>query len=128
MKLLFLALLASLPLSRWQSRVHVDCLEVNTVYDPKDGRTKFEQVLIWERLPANGQYRIREWYMLTEMNSIGIPYKTEGGQWEAVVPTKKGSVKVYTDLYRETETPYDPERLDQKSLDPKYRLLLPKGK
>ena len=127
MKLLAILLLAGVPLSLGPKRTPVDLLEVNTCVDPKDGKTKFQQVLIWERLPATGEYRIREWYMLTDMNAIGIPYKTAGGQWEAVLPNRKGQVKVYADLYRETKTPYDPERRDQKFLDPKFRLLLPKG-
>ena len=127
MKFLAILLLASVPLTLGPKRTPVDMIEHNVVYDAKDGKPKFSQVILWEKLPDENKFVVREWYMLTDMNSIGIPYKTAGGQWEALLPNRKGQVKVYSDLYRETETPYDPERRDQKVLDPKFRLLLPKG-
>ena len=71
---------------------------------------------------------VREWYLLDDYNSeLGIPYRTAGGQWEVVMPTRRGGVKVYSDLYRETRTVYDPERENRKALAPKFRLAFPKG-
>jgi len=127
MKLLFLTLFASVPLSLGPSRHHTDLIEHNTVIEP-NGKPKFEQVILWERLPATGRYVVREWYLLNDYNSeLGVPYKTTDGQWEVAMPTRRGAVKVYSDLYRATRTVYDPERENQKVLDVKYRLMFPKG-
>ena len=127
MKLLFLLILCSVPLSLGPSRCHTDLIEHNTVIE-SNGKPKFSQVILWERLPATGSYVVREWYMLTDFNAeIGTPYKTTGGQWEVVLPNRRAKVKVYSDLYRETRTLTDPERENQKVLDVKFRLLFPKG-
>ena len=127
MKLLFLTLFASVPLSLGPSRCQTDLIEHNTVIEP-NGKPKFSQVILWERLPATGSYVVREWYMLNDTNSeLGVPYKTTGGQWEVVLPNRRAKVKVYSDLYRETRTLTDPERENQKVLDVKFRLLFTKG-
>lgn len=128
MKLLFLALLCSVPVSLGERRTHVDLIEKNTVYDAKDGKPKFTQVIFWHRYGATGKFHARYFYVLSDREpDPRTPRKTPGGQWEAYYGDSPMS-KAYSDGYIETHTVYDPERQDQKFLYLEHRLAMPKGK
>jgi hypothetical protein len=123
--LLFAALFASVPLSLGPIRTPVDLIELNTVIEP-NGTPKFQQVILWEKLPAENKYAVRGWYLISDRQpDLRIPYRTKGNLYE-VYYTEKLNAMAYSKAYTETVTIHDPEKENQTIMPVQFRLLLPK--
>lgn len=107
----------------------VDMIELNHFFD-RQGRHVYDQVIFYERLASNGQYRVRAWCLVEDRESLN-----RRPEWNATtdhyhvdwLDSDQGVVRsIRSPLYRETWTQVDPERLDKKHLEERYRLALVK--
>jgi len=107
----------------------VDMIELNHFFD-RHGRHVYDQVIFYERLAGNGQFRVRAWCLVEDRESLN-----RRPIWDATtdhyqvdwLDSDQGIVRsIRSPLYRETWTQYDPERIDKKHLEERYRLALVK--
>lgn len=123
-----LCLICSLPTlaDRLSPIEWVDLIELNHFYD-KQARYVFSQVIFYERLAENGQFRVRSWALVNEQESLTrIPEYNPAT--EVVTVTMKLPndvvVRLKSRLFRETWTQNDPEKDDKLKLPEQYRLRL----
>lgn len=107
-----IALLLSLAIVCGSHRVidvHVDLIELNSVFDSR-GQRLFEQVICWSLNPATGRMQVRTWriadgeYPMRVNDIVRYEYRTDGIDY-----------RVRSRLYRESWTHNDPEREDSKT-------------
>jgi hypothetical protein len=101
----------------------VDLIELNHKYDPT-GRHTFSQVIFYERLRQNGLYRVRDWVLVDERESIcAIPVNRNGLYHSSFI--KEGVFyRIRSPLFRESWTHYDPEIEDGRIYPKHTRRLL----
>lgn len=81
---------------------HADMLETNHIFDRK-GVLIFDQIIVWERNPANGKHNVRCW-LIADMPSK-YPTKNEiTGNWEMSYYDIDARVhrKITTKIFHET--------------------------
>jgi hypothetical protein len=105
----------------------VDLIELNHFYD-RQGRHIYDQVIFYERLAGNGEYRVRAWCLVEDRESLN-----RRPQWIASndmyqvdwLDSDHGVLRtIRSRLYRESWSHVDPERQDKKHLEERYRLAL----
>lgn len=116
--LLTLSLTMTHPL---HAEVHADMIEVNHHLGPIRGEVLFTQVILWERLPYNGKYRVVAWKMLEDSQVTFV-----GGMYRVTVPDGLRTVDVRSRMFRESWSQEDPEAIDKKKWGDRSRLGLPK--
>ena len=101
----------------------VDLIELNHNFD-KNGKHTFSQVIFYERLPHNGLYRVRDWVLVDERESLcAIPVNRNGLYHSAFI--KEGIFYlVRSPLFRESWTHIDPELEDGRVYPKHTRRLL----
>lgn len=106
-------------------RERVDLIEFNHFYDDL-GRHAYDQVIFFEWSDEYLRYDVIAW-CLVENDDGRLPVKTPSGG-EYVVRWFDRDAKVQREvrsrLFRETWTQFDPERLNKRLLEEKYRLSL----
>jgi len=105
----------------------VDLIELNHKY-AADGKHTFSQVIFWQRLPQNGKYRVREWVIPDDRESLSsFPVKRHG-LYESQFVKNGIYYRVRSPLFRESWTMKDPEVEDGK-IHPKHtRVPFPKNR
>lgn len=103
----------------------VDLIELNHKY-ATDGKHTFSQVIFWERIPQNGKYRVRDWVIVDDRESLNaIPIK-QNALYESQFVKNGIYYHVRSRGFRESWTTKDPEVEDGR-LHPKHlRKLLTK--
>jgi hypothetical protein len=105
----------------------VDMIELNHFFD-RQGRHVYDQVIFYERLASTGQFRVRAWCLVEDRESLN-----RRPVWNAItdqyhvdwLDSDQAILRsIRSPLFRETWTQYDPERLDKKHLEERYRLAL----
>lgn len=93
----------------------VDLIELNHMYDAK-GALIFDQVIFYERMPETGIFRVRSWCLAED--SLAMNRRPERnymtGRYQVYWFDTDQMIhrKVSSELYRETWTQVDPERID----------------
>jgi hypothetical protein len=106
-------------------REHVDLIELNHKFDERGCHT-FSQVIFWERSVANGKYRVRDWVIVDDRESLcSVPVK-EGGIYVSTFIRNGIFYSVRSPLFRESWTQTDPEIEDGKRYPKHLRRLLAK--
>jgi hypothetical protein len=106
-------------------REHVDLIELNHKHDERGCHT-FSQVIFWERSVANGKYRVRDWVMVDDRESLcSVPSK-QGGIYVSTFVRNGIFYSVRSLLFRESWTQTDPEIEDSKKNPKHLRRLLSK--
>jgi len=91
--------------------VHIT--ELNHRYSP-EGKHIFSQVIFWERVPATGKYRVRDWVLVEMQESLNrIPIR-RNDVWETSFVRDGVYYDVRSNLFRESWTQTDPEAEDAK--------------
>lgn len=126
MKYLFLLVVLGNPVP-WKSpvREYVHLLELNHKFDHK-GHNTFSQLIIWERLPQNGKYVVRDWSILDSRESLsGFPVRNDKtGIYESSFVKNGVYYELRSRLYRESFTQKDPEVENAKVWPKHLRKLL----
>jgi hypothetical protein len=101
----------------------VDLIELSHKFD-KNRKHTFSQVIFYERLPHNGLYRVRDWVLVDERESLcAIPVNRNGLYHSAFI--KEGVFyHVRSPLFRESWTHTDPELEDGRIYPKNTRRLL----
>ena len=99
---------------------YVDLIELSHQHDDR-GCHVFDQVILWERSPADGRFRVRAWFLLKENYPI-----RENGLCRVRFEDGKKIYEVRSKLYRESWNHLDPEREDAKRHPQDSRIGLPK--
>lgn len=90
-----------------------DMVELNHKYSEQGNHT-FSQVIFWERIPATGKYRVRDWVLVEMQESLNrIPIR-RNGVWETAFVRDGIYYDVRSNLFRESWTQTDPEIEDAK--------------
>jgi hypothetical protein len=124
----FLTLILGLtPLSgRLRPVEYVDMIELNHFHDKK-GNHVYSQVIFYERLAENGQFRVRSWALIEMRESLNRLPQYDPKVDKVVVDMKMPNgiaVRLESRLLKETWTQHDPERRDKDKLPEQYRLRL----
>ncbi len=85
--------------------VQVDRLELNHYYND-DGVFAYDQIIAYEWSPDYRQWHVREWCLVSDLEKY--PQKI-GGRWHAKI-----RVQVVSDIFCETYSNYDPERVNKR--------------
>jgi hypothetical protein len=103
----------------------VDLIELNHFYDDL-GRHAYDQVIFYEWSPDYRRFHVIAWCLL-ENDLARMPTRNPNNG-EYVVRWHDRDAKVHREvrsqLYRETWSQVDPERVNKKLLDEKYRTSL----
>jgi hypothetical protein len=103
----------------------VDLIELNHCYDDL-GRHTFDQIIFYQWSPDYRRFHVIAW-CLVENDLSRMPTKVPGGE-DYVVNWYDRDARVQrqvrSNTYRETWTQSDPERLNRKFLNEKYRTSL----
>lgn len=103
----------------------VDLIELNHFYDDL-GRHAYDQVIFYEWSPDYRRFHVIAW-CLVENDLNRLPTRNPGNG-EYVVRWHDRDAKIHRDvrsqLYQETWSQVDPERVNKKLLDEKYRASL----
>jgi hypothetical protein len=116
---------ASNPISRNETELSVDLIELNHHYD-KCGKKSYDQVIFYEWSAQYRRFHVIAWCLIEE-DDPRLPVRMPGSDHYVVRwPQREcGSTrKVTSPLFRETWSKVDPERENKKLLDEKYRLSL----
>ncbi len=124
----FLTLILGLtPLSqRLRPVEYVDMIELNHFHNKK-GQHVYSQVIFYERLAENGQFRVRSWALIEMRESLNRLPQYDPTVDKVVVDMKMPDGKVVrleSRLFKETWTDFDPERRDKDKLPEQFRLRL----
>jgi len=90
---------------------HVDCIEVNHVYDKK-GDLMFSQVVLWKIEASDGKLHNWGWKIVKRWPEY--PGKTNDDVWFVLHHNERGSITITSFCYRERSTQHDVEREDTK--------------
>lgn len=101
----------------------VDLIELNHKY-AKEGRHTFSQVIFYERVPATGKYRIRDWVLVETQESLNRIPVLRNGVWETCFVRDDITYHVKSKLFRESFTMTDPENDDAATWPKHLRRLL----
>lgn len=103
----------------------VDLIELNHFYDDL-GRHAYDQVIFYEWSPDYRRFHVIAWCLVE--NDLGrMPTRNpQNGQYVVRWHDRDAKVRreVRSQLYRETWSQVDPERINKKLLDEKYRTSL----
>lgn len=97
---------------------HCDLIELNHKY-AKDGKHTFTQVIFWERLPQNGKYRVRDWVISDDRESLDAVPVLRHGLYESHFVKNGIYYHVRSPLFRQSWTMNDPE-VDDGRVHPKH--------
>jgi hypothetical protein len=86
----------------------VDQLELNHYYNSESGKLAFSQMIYWKRYPEG--LHVCEWRMVNESHVV---HKQDSYYVDIIINSKFESLKVYSKVFRETKTFYDPELKDK---------------
>lgn len=103
----------------------VDLIELNHFYDDL-GRHAYDQVIFYEWSPDYRRFHVIAW-CLVENDLSRIPTRNPfNGEYVVRYNDRDAKVRrqVRSPLYRETWSQVDPERVNKKLLDEKYRTSL----
>jgi hypothetical protein len=101
-------------------------IELNHFHNNK-GQHVYSQVIFYERLAENGQFRVRSWALIEMRESLNRLPQYDPKVDKVVVDMKMDSGKVVrleSRLFKETWTQHDPERRDKDKLPEQFRLRL----
>jgi len=105
----------------------VDAIELHHFFD-KSLHHVFDQVIFYERIPGNGQYRVRAWCLVEDKESLNRrPVWCELARRYEVVwydTDNRLLLNIRSSLFRERWMQFDPERVDKNKLDEGCRLSL----
>lgn len=91
----------------------VDLIELNHKHD-RTGKHTFSQVIFWERHPGNGKYRVRDWFLVDDRESLsGYPVK-RNDRWESWFVKEGKTHRITSPIFKESWTMYDPEVEDKR--------------
>jgi hypothetical protein len=86
----------------------VDLIELNHKYAP-DGKHTFSQVIFYERLPYNGKYRVRDWVLVDDRESLNAIPIEQNGVYVSTFVRSGNLYIVRSRMRRESWTQTDPE-------------------
>lgn len=101
----------------------VDLIELNHKYDPK-GRHTFSQVIFYERLRQNGHYRVRDWVLVDDRESLCAVPVNRNSLYHSDFTKEDVYYQIRSPLFRESWTHYDPEIEDGRIYPKHTRRLL----
>lgn len=102
---------------------HCDLIELNHKY-AKDGKHTFTQVIFWERLPQNGKYRVRDWVISDDRESLNAVPVSRNGFYESHFVKNGIYYHVRSPLFKQSWTMNDPEVEDGKTHPKHMRVPL----
>ena len=121
--------LLSIPLNL-TTHEHVDAIELNHFFDQR-GHLVYDQVIFYERNPANGRFQVRAW-VLSDDSQVAHrrPEKKDNGLYEcfAVDSNERLTRRIVSRVFRESWSQIDPEREDKKRHPESLRIELVKRK
>lgn len=95
----------------------VDLIELNHV--TFESSLGYSQVILWQWSPNYRRYDCVAWYLVDPNKLHNLPQKI-GQRWVARHrDTQNRDLQFHAKIFRETRTPYDPERESSKLLLPK---------
>ena len=103
----------------------VDLIELNHFYDDL-GRHAYDQVIFYEWSPEYRRFHVIAWCLLENDLSRMPTRNPNNGEYVVRWHDRDAKVQreVRSPLYRETWSQVDPERVNKKLLDEKYRTSL----
>lgn len=99
----------------------VDLIEFNHFVEKRSGKVLYDQVIVWYYDAEDGEYHVLDWALRDDKDAGFSIRHTPGGT--RVTFTRESTVGksktvrwvLFSKLYRETYTTYDPEREDRKT-------------
>lgn len=127
--MIVLIALLSIPLNL-TTHEHVDAIELNHFFDQR-GHLVYDQLVFWERNPANGRFQVRAWCLVDDRETLNRrPLKNDNGLYEcfAVDSNERLTRRIVSRVFRESWSQTDPEREDKKHHHESLRIELVKRK
>ncbi|MBN8603318.1 MAG: hypothetical protein J0M26_19940 [Planctomycetes bacterium] len=105
-------------------REEVDLIEVNHFHDDL-GRHVYDQVIFYGWCKSKGDYHVRSWCLLDDPSRWPVK-NHKSGYWHVYWYDRDQRVQreVFAKHYNETWTQVDPERINKRLLDEKFRTGL----
>lgn len=105
-------------------REEVDLIEVNHFHDDL-GRHVYDQVIFYGWCKSKGDYHVRAWCLLDDPSRWPVK-NHKSGYWHVYWYDRDQRVQreVFAKHYNETWTQVDPERINKRLLDEKFRTGL----
>ena len=106
-------------------RSNVDLIELNT-HLSDTGKFAYEQIILWRWDPSHRRHEVIAWFLVNNASSLPRKY---GDRWRVEwLDEGKTRRSIVSKMYRESTTGgplIDPERLNKKLVEEKYRERLP---
>ena len=102
---------------------HVDLIELNHKFD-KNAKHTFSQVIFYERLPQNGLYRVRDWVLVDDRESLSAVPVNRNGLYCSAFVKECVFYHVRSPVFRQSWTQTDPELEDSRVYPKHTRRLL----